>query len=202
MTDTKTDLYHSLAEAHDRHIDRLGEILDTQRRTGARLDIEPLLRNEEDGMPLRDGVLNLPVHCDYAELGPFDRTETTLSVRSCSQEELSISGFVSDAEIWVSPFEWNALDVRFRLDADWPNFKPLRHWYLEWALRPPQGAAYGLRGVLHRLSGPTPSAGGWGLQLDLGSAAPEAVITLIETLSDIGAETIELGCCLSVDTAQ
>lgn len=198
MTDMKTDLLRTLVEAYERHTERFTKVAELRRSEGESIEIEPLMRTET-GDVRRDGVLNLPTRCDFGIQFAGMMQEKNLATR---HPEALIQGYYDIAgmnRIWVSPFAWNALDIQFRLESDWPDFKPLRRWYLEWSLASRGHEKPFTKNVLHKLSGPTPSAAGWLLTLDLGSAPPEAVLDLLDALSAIGSKNVTFGACLSVD---
>lgn len=198
MTDTKTDFLKTLFQSHEHHLARLKKVAALPRPENESFIPEPLMRDENRNVR-RDGVLNLPARCDFGIITASGVKEKNLAVQ---HKDADIAGYFELADLdptWVSPFAWNALDVQFRLDQDWPNFKPLRNWYLEWCLPKPGRKGQLVRGIVHSLSGPTPSAGGWIMSLDLGTAPPDAVLELLTTLADIGANKVSLGACVSVD---
>lgn len=200
MTKIKSELLGLLSDTHERHLARFEKVLRKRKEQPyEKLIVEPLMRSET-GSVRRDGVLNLPARCDFGQVGSQGLREKNLSLQDIQADRQGYFEIGGLGDVWVSPFAWNALDVQFRLNTEWPNFKPMRNWYLGWSLPEQKRRALTL-GVLHRLSGPTPSAGGWLLSLDLGTAPPRAVIELMGTLSEIGASNVSLGACVSVDVS-
>jgi len=69
---------------------------------------------------------------------------------------------------------------------------PLRNWYLEWfQTRRVQNAA-GLRGAVHRITGPIITDQRMGFEIDLGTAPVEALHDLIDVFAQIRTETARL----------
>ncbi len=198
MTDTKEELLTLLLRAHDRHCRRFEQVFDQPREADETLVFEPTMRNDRSEI-LRDGVLNLPARCDFGLVRGDVVREKNLTVR---HPDTLVQGYfeISEGkEIWVSPFAWNALDIQFQMESEWPNFKPLRHWYLEFSVPPKIPPKKHVRGVVHRLSGPTPSSKTWTISLDLGTAPPDAVVDLLNALMSIGAKNVSLGACVTAD---
>jgi len=200
MTKTCLEFHSLLSDIHEKHVARFEKVLKLPSGPGQGLTVEPLMRDEK-GAVRRDGVLNLPARCDFGQISSHETREKNLSLQTISTDRQDYFEIDELGEIWVAPFQWNALDVQFRLNTDWPNFKPLRNWYLEWSIPEHKQANALTLGVLHCLSGPTPSAGGWLLTLDLGTAPPSAVVELLEMLGSIGASNLALGACVSVDVS-
>jgi len=198
MTDTKEELLTLFLRAHDRHCRRFEKVIAQPPNADEKLVFEPTMRNDLDEI-LRDGVLNLPARCDFGLIKNGIVREKNLTVRHPDKMVQGYFEIGEKKEIWVSPFAWNALDIRFQMENEWPNFKPLRHWYLEYSVPPKFPQNKHTRGVVHRLSGPTPSATTWTISLDLGTAAPDAVIDLLNVLMSIGAKNISLGACVTAD---
>ncbi|MEL6766790.1 MAG: hypothetical protein AAFP17_06390 [Pseudomonadota bacterium] len=80
-----------------------------------------------------------------------------------------------------------------RIDAQEPDWRPLRRWFLEWFQSRFADEAPDLDGAVHSVQGPDRVPGGWRLRIDLGSAPVDAVSALIGALEATGAQRVRIG---------
>ncbi|MEM1163284.1 MAG: hypothetical protein AAGJ28_20330 [Pseudomonadota bacterium] len=170
-------------------------LLDAQVRAldaGADIEPEPVRRNHL-GEVRRDGPLDLPLRGDLM---------VTLDGRTLIQQvesELPSSDFtalnaVTGAEFSaiVRPFQWDAARLIALSEAANPNWKPLRHCFLEWFQPRQTVLTPELAGVVHELKGPVLASDGWRIDIDLGSAPVEVVPAMIAAVAMSGVSKLEI----------
>ena len=151
---------------------------------------------DEGGALAGEGALNLPMRMDVVGFADGEATDT---IRVDSDSMLSFEPI--DFE-WsgglptrITPFAWDACDIRaFGIPqaTDWMH---LRGWFDRWfdGEDTRQADEHGLYGVIHFLSDPQREGGATIIQVDFGSAPIEAFEELLDALRDLGATKIEIG---------
>lgn len=96
-------------------------------------------------------------------------------------------------EVRVAPFSWDSMRLSARVS---PTFSPgaVVRWFLRWAdadERRTPGPDRCL-GAVHFMSDPVPRDGALEMQVDLGSAAIESFVGLLDALAEAGATDIEV----------
>ncbi len=162
--------------------------------TGRRAIVEAAFRDER-GALVGGGALGLPLRGDVFAVAEGQSPE---SLRVDSESILTFEPVASawnSVPIRVSPFQWDACDVRasgIPPATDWSN---LRGWFDRWfdGDDTRQADEQGLNGVVHFLSDPAHHASAATFQVDFGSASVEAFEELLDALRDSGATKIEIG---------
>ena len=152
-----------------------------------------VVRRSEQGVIIRDGVLNLPSRTDFRCLRGEAETQRDLrspTVTEFEPVELSLSKTLS---VTVFPFNWDELKISFDSGDDHKRLLRLRMWYLEWFLprRDPSNSA--LKGVLHSIRGPKRNGNLWQVCIDMGSAPSSALTELLLALESRGVSELTLG---------
>ena len=111
----------------------------------------------------------------------------------------SASAFDSVSETWqglevtLHPFVWNGLE--FRLDGNLADDARLLAWMDRWmdvAESKPRNENQ-LSEIVHNVTQPERTRGGWSFSVDFGSAPLDAFVELIEVLRASGAKKLDLG---------
>ena len=91
------------------------------------------------------------------------------------------------------PFPWERCEITFEGACE-PWAEPLG-WFKRWFQAEAQGGKddYAPVGVIHEMSEPEPQEGGASFWVDLGSAPPEALVDLVETLMGMDLKGVEVG---------
>ncbi len=157
-------------------------------------DVETeVVRRDEKGLVIRDGVLNLPSRSDFSCVSPSASTLRDLNTRKNVDFD-PVDLKISDAlELTIFPFSWDQVQISFDTGDDPRRLLRLRLWYLEWFLprRPLDNGK--LKGVLHSLRGPKREGDTWHVCIDMGSAPTEALTELFHVLASRGVSHLTLG---------
>lgn len=153
--------------------------------------LEPALCDDE-GNVVGDGDLGLPCRVD---LVPADDDEAE-PITVDTETHFEFQALELDCEgvpVIMRPFSWdNALFLIQRNGVvDWA---PLANWFWQWfdAESVNSEDEDGMLGVVHFLSDPEATDGGYSFVVDFGSAPPECFLDLIDALVDLQAEQIEV----------
>lgn len=96
-------------------------------------------------------------------------------------------------DVTLHPFVWNGLE--FRLDGDLADDAALVAWMDRWmdiGDKKPKDAN-GLSEIVHNVTQPERTQGGWSFSVDFGSAPLDAFVELIEVVRASGTKKLELG---------
>lgn len=184
-----------LAEIREHYLRTLRAAL-AEPSAGPRRLGEPAYRLEH-GELAREGPWRLPLRLDLVVLiSDGARPQRVDSEGMLGFEPIELS-WTESANLRVAPFVWDYVHVRVRGCSSVPDWGLLVDWFEHWFdpedIRP--AGADGLCGVVHFLSDPQPGAadGAHEFVVDLGSASVAAVEELLDVLTRIGANRIELG---------
>lgn len=188
------DLTELLEAIRQEYVDRLAFALHEAKATpGARLISEAVLR-DGDGVPVRDGRLNVPQRVDAVVLADDGAVET-VSVDS----DKMLAGFADIRFDWpgglavaLHPLCWDALRVHFPTGSAAMDWGPLLTWYDEWFKADEDGTGDLLLAV-HAVTDPADDAGGVTVQIDLGSAPVGALEDLLDALAGLDVAEVVLG---------
>jgi hypothetical protein len=109
------------------------------------------------------------------------------------------SAFAPVSETWqeldvtLHPFVWNGLE--FRLDGDLADDARLVAWMDRWmdiGEKKPRDENH-LSEIVHNVTQPGRTQGGWSFSVDFGSAPLDAFVELVEVVRASGAKKLELG---------
>jgi hypothetical protein len=176
-----------LGPLRDLHVSDLLERMARALDVGAEVAPEPLARGPR-GALLRTTRLHLPFRRDLAVIAgkrvlhpridtPPDPTADPRPIAMCA------GAFT----LQVTPFQWQAADLRLRGVAGGFTWAPLRQWFLEW-VQPRRGdESPDLLGAVHSMSDPEETPGCARLRLDFGSAPVDCMPEFLEALSRTGA---------------
>lgn len=186
------NLIDVLAPVRDIYVAALLETIAAELGAGADIDPEPVVR-DENGRIRRSGVLDLPKRYDLrVGRGATSVMRTVENARWLSFEP--IHGRVADiTDVSIGPFSWNETSIRLQRAAGWPNWQPLRRWYLEWFQARFGEESPELLGVLHSLDGPVDESGVMRLTIDLGSASTGCFSAMLDALVHSGCTDISVG---------
>jgi hypothetical protein len=182
-----------LGPLRDLHVADLLERTARAIDSGADVTPEPLARGPS-GRLLRTTRLRLPFRRDMAVrtgarvLHP--RVDTMLDPTADPRPNAMCAGPFT---LEVTPFQWQAAELRLRVMAGGVNWAPMRHWFLEWVQPRQSDESPDLLGAVHSMSDPDDIARGARMRIDFGSAPIECVAELLEALSRSGAVTASLG---------
>lgn len=96
-------------------------------------------------------------------------------------------------DVTLHPFVWNGLE--FRLDGELADDAGLIAWMDKWmdiADKKPKDENR-LSQIVHNVTQPQRTQGGWSFSVDFGSAPLDALVELIEVVRASGAKKLELG---------
>ncbi|AZC24178.1 hypothetical protein [Pseudomonas sessilinigenes] len=156
--------------------------------------VEPAYRNS-DGSLATEGVMAMPCRVDMIAQEGAAAGEP---VQVDAESELAFEpvGFaIEQMAVRISPFGWDWLALEVRGLGQEALVQVMGRWFLEWFdvedENPPTEDA--LQGVVHFISDPEPTAEGFQVKIDLGSAPAPAVEDLLFALADGGASGVVLG---------
>jgi hypothetical protein len=182
-----------LGPMRDLHVSDLLERMARAIDAGSDVAPEPLARTPA-GALARTRVLHLPFRRDLGVSSgarmlhpridtPLDPTADPRPIALCS----------GSFALRVTPFQWQAAELRLQGKAGALTWAPLRLWFLEW-VQPRKGdEAPDLLGTVHSMSDPQDIPGGARLRIDFGSAPVDCVPELLDALARTGAEHGALG---------
>lgn len=174
------------------HLHEFKAELAASKALGQRCEAE-VLRRDEKGSVIRDGVLNLPSRADFACTS--DQTTTMRDLKSLHSVDFSPVDLQLDTnlELTVFPFSWDEVQISFETGDDPKRLLRLRLWFLEWFQARHTSEPNELKGVVHSIRGPKHDGNIWHVCIDMGSAPTEALIELFHVLASRGVNKITLG---------
>lgn len=125
----------------------------------------------------RRGDQSSPIEVNLAAAGAFD----------------PVSERWQRLDVTLHPFVWNGLE--FRLDGDLADDAALVAWMDRWMdigdSKPKDES--GLAEIVHNVTQPERTQGGWSFSVDFGSAPLDAFVELIDVVRASGAKKLDLG---------
>ncbi len=154
---------------------------------------ETALRNADGSLAL-DGALGLPMRADLVPRRGAHAGKL-LSVDSGKRMQFSVHAVsLAPATLYVAPFAWDDVSLRVAGLVAEQAGAVLAPWFMDWF--DPHDAnrqnEEGLFGVVHYASDPREEGGMVAVDLDLGSAPPQALEDLLVRLAAAGACDIRL----------
>lgn len=156
--------------------------------------VEPAYRNSDGSLAI-EGVMAMPCRVDMIAREGAAAGEP---VQVDAESELAFEpvGFaIEQMAVRISPFGWDWLALEVRGLSQEALVQVMGPWFLEWFdvedENPPTEDA--LQGVVHFISDPEPTAEGFQLKIDLGSAPAPSLEDLLFALADAGATGAFLG---------
>ena len=156
--------------------------------------VEPVYRTS-DGAPATEGLWDLPCRADVIAAAGENAGES-IQVNSQSQLDFAPIHFsIADTAVALSPFIWDWLPLEVSGLPQDQATQVLTDWFNQWFDGEDENPVNeaGLQEVIHFMSDPEPTADGFKLTIDLGSAPSEAVEDLLFALSDAGSAKVQLG---------
>jgi len=152
-----------------------------------------IIRRDEKGVVIRDGVLNLPSRCDFMCIS--DDSKTLLDIQTVQTVDFKpVDVQVDDKlDLTIFPFSWDEVQISFDTGDDPKRLLRLRLWYLEWFQSRKTENDSGLDGCLHSLRGPKRDGDIWHVCIDMGSAPTEALTELFHVMASRGVNRMTLG---------
>ncbi len=191
MTRTGDHLTDVLRPARDLNLARIMEeiALATEQNYDCEADVA---MRQQDGSLLRTGPMRMPRRRDIqatkgARIFFFDVTDRQAVNFDPFHHEIS-----AGPSVYIRPFQWNDVRIRFKLSEKQPRWDPIRRWYLEaFQIRFDEDTPE-FHGAVHSIAGPEFIRGFWQIGLDLGSAPVESLRELLEVLGEMGAAQLQL----------
>jgi hypothetical protein len=190
------NLEELLEQIREVYYDAFQEAIAERRREGGPdLILEPVLLDEE-GEPVREGLLNLPLRGDLFVV--HGEELDGCSVDSTSMLDFEPFSFTVEDEhvptFTLSPFVWDSVEMTLGgLDEEATDWSPLTSWFLAWFADDEDRKEGDLAHVVHGLSDPEMTADGLRLTIDLGSAPVGAFEDLLAAVHMLGATTCHFG---------
>lgn len=180
----------------DQYLESFRQVIADQERSDppTRYIAEPIYRDEQ-GEPVREGNLDLPMRGDLFLIRDEPEGLSIDSEGIIGFDPVEVEG-PGGLALTFTPFVWDMLDVTLAgVTVDGTDWAPLVEWFGRWfdeEDEQPIGED-GLSGVVHALTDPALEDGAVVFTVDLGSAPAEALEDLIDTIADLGATSCRFG---------
>jgi hypothetical protein len=150
---------------------------------------------QKDGSLSTEGALALPCRADVI---PKEGSSAGQAIRIDSDSQLKFEPIrfnLGATTVHISTFVWDWAPFEVKGLSEEPASKALSSWFLEWFDPDDQNSrtGEGLYGVVHFMSEPERTAGGWKVTVDLGSSPENALEDLLFRLADAGASEVRVG---------
>jgi len=146
-----------------------------------------------DGMPAREGVLQLPMRVDLIVV---EGGRVVDSIRIDTEKILTFAPFelVWDGmSVRVSGFKWNEMRFTCTSGGTPISMGPLQEWFSKWFFEQDSVPRDGLLEVIHFLSDPSWRGSSVTFEVDMGSAPADAFEDLLDVLAGLLIEKVEFG---------
>lgn len=182
-----------LRQIRDYYLSRFRKQLEEIQRSGKQSAISEEVLLTSDGMPAREGALQLPMRVD---LIVTEGGRVVDSIRIDTEKMLTFAPFEliwDDMSVRVSGFKWNEM----RFTCTWGDtpiaMGPLQAWFSKWFFEQDSAPRDGLLEVIHFLSDPSWQASSVIFEVDMGSAPVAAFEDLLDVLAGLRIEKVEFG---------
>jgi|GEM_PF-2224846 len=151
------------------------------------------IRRDEQGVIIRDGVLNLPSRADYSyRIGSSKTLRDLHTVQTVDFKPVDVC--INDKlDLTIFPFSWGEVQISFNTGDDPKRLLRLRLWFLEWFQTRRTEKDANIHGVVHSLRGPKRDGDTWHVCIDMGTAPTEALTELFHALASRGVNQMVLG---------
>jgi hypothetical protein len=150
----------------------------------------------ESGEALRDGSLNLPMRVDLIAI-THQSDFKTFRIDSLQGVQFEVFHLQSSNGpcVTIAPFLWDCLKIQVRTKLKDQILQVMTKWFIENfdECDSREVDSVGMRKVVHFLSDPKIDDGVIEFEVDLGSAEPNALETLLERLANTSAHAVQLG---------
>lgn len=192
MSRSKESLETVLDRVRDLHVTNFVNALALVEGDGTAV-LPEVVRRDEQGNVLRDGVLNLPSRHDFScksEIGHTNRDLPSLELLDFEPVDLNLNDSV---RLHINPILWDKLQISFDTGDDPKRLLRLRLWFLEWFLPRKYEYEATISGVVHSLTGPKRDGETWHICVDMGTAPALAFTELLSALASRGVSRMTLG---------
>ena len=192
MTRSDTSVEVVIDPVRSRHLAHFEQELHASLDRHSTVESE-VVRRTEQGVVIRDGVLNLPSRTDFRCLRDDAETLRELKAPTLTDFEPVELSVIKNLSVTVFPFHWDELKISFDSGDDHKRLLRIRMWYLEWFLPRRNQSNSALKGVLHSIRGPKRNGSLWQVSIDMGSAPSSALTELLLALESRGVSQLTLG---------
>jgi len=182
-----------LRQIREYYLIRFKKGLEEIQKSGKQSAISEEVLRTSDGMPAREGVLQLPMRVDLIVV---EGGRVVDNIRIDTEKMLSFAPFelVWDGmSVRVSGFKWNIM----RFTCTWGDtpisMDPLQAWFSKWFFEHDSPPRDGLLEVIHFLSDPNWEGSSVTFEADMGSAPVDAFEDLLDVLAGIRIKQVEFG---------
>jgi hypothetical protein len=188
-------LQELLSQIRQFYLDHFREILREKRRLPmARIIAEPALRGP-DGKVARQGNLKLPIRTDLVIRSSTVNDSVSVAKEKPLDFDPVLVEWTPTLKVFLAPFRWEECRVLAGGLGNRTDWHPLNDWYERWFdefdLKAP--LKKDLQEVVHRLADPQVKEGSILLTVDLGTAPIAALEELLDSLANMGANSLQVG---------
>ncbi len=192
MSRSKASIEMVIDPVRTHHLNTLKSELAAHATTEHFCECEPI-RRDEQGVVIRDGVLNLPSRADYCcRIGDTQTMRDLHLVQTVDFKPVDIC-IDNKLDLTIFPFSWGEMQISFDTGDDPKRLLRLRLWFLEWFQIRRTHKDTRIHGVVHSLRGPKRDGDTWHVCIDMGSAPTEALTELFHALASRGVTQMILG---------